>query len=330
VRNPRYWRAGLPYLDGVTFAVDEVGRNRVEHLQAGTLDVSAFSFDWDLASLDQAVAAQGPTPQLAVDRDPGDAEKTHIVFNTTRPPLNDLRVRQALAYATDPLDIARRNGWPLDRRAQGPLDPASPYFASAPYPTYNLDRARALVREYLSDTRVPNRPREIAFTLTAANIDNAFVTDLAEQWAKVGIKASITYVDVKQIVRLVVTGNHDASVFRYFASVDPDVLWHFFVNDTIVDGGISLNFAHLRSAALTDAMNQGRSTLDVRTRQVAYARAQQIMAEQLPMVWLQRTEWRIAHRPRVRDARNVTLPDGAPALPYMAGTYRLTETWLDR
>jgi ABC-type transport system substrate-binding protein len=294
------------------------------------MDVTPLSFDWDLAALDRTMAAQGPTPQLVVDRDPGDAEKTHVVFNTSRAPLNDLRVRQALAYATDVLAIARRNGWPLDRRAQGPLDPASPYFASAPYPTYNPEKARALIRDYLNDTRVPNRPRQIAFALTAANIDNAFITDLVDQWAQVGITASISYVDVKQIVRLVVTGNYDAAYFRYFASVDPDVLWHFFVSDTIVDGGISLNFSHLRNAALTDALNEGRSTLEVDRRRAAYARAQQILAAELPIVWLQRTEWRIARRPLVRDARNLTLPDGGPALPFMAGTQRLTETWLDR
>src|SRR6185503_11840943 len=99
--------------------------------------------------------------------DMGDAEKTAIAFNTTKPPLNDLRVRQAIAYATDIPDLATRNGWPLDRLAQGPLNPASPYFAPATYPGHDLERAKALVREYLNDPKVRNRPREITFTMLA-------------------------------------------------------------------------------------------------------------------------------------------------------------------
>jgi hypothetical protein len=97
-----------------------------------------------------------------------------------------------------------------------------------------------------------------------------------------------------------------------------------------VPGGISLNFAQVRDDDLTEAFNEGRSTLDPEVRRRAYERAQQILAEQMPYLWLQRTEWRVARRALVRDARNVTLPDGTAALPFLAGTHRLTETWLDR
>ena len=38
----------------------------------------------------------------------------------------------------------------------------------------------------------------------------------------------------------------------------------------------------------------------------------------------------MAATPHVRDAHNVTLPDGSAARPLNAGTLRLTETWIDR
>jgi hypothetical protein len=47
-------------------------------------------------------------------------------------------------------------------------------------------------------------------------------------------------------------------------------------------------------------------------------------------VWLSRSEWRVVTANRVRDARNVTLPDGGAAQPLTGGTHRLTETWVDR
>jgi ABC-type transport system substrate-binding protein len=90
-----------------------------------------------------------------------------------------------------------------------------------------------------------------------------------------------------------------------------------------------VNFAHFRSDALTAGFNAGRATLDPARRTQAYAQVEKVLADQVPYFWLNRLEWRMVAAPKVRDARNVTLPDGRPALPYVAGTYRLTETWID-
>jgi peptide/nickel transport system substrate-binding protein len=333
VKNQRYWRTGLPYLDAVDFVVEDQGRKRIERLQTGDMDATALSSLWELQTLDEVVARNTDSPQIAVEKDTGDAEKNAILFNTLKPPLNDVRVRQAIAYATDIPTIARDNGWPLDRLAQGPIEQASPYFSPANYPTYDLEKAKALLREYLNDSRVRNRPREVTFTITspvAANEGPGFVAQLVDQWAKAGIKAKVNYVDLKQSVRLAVLGEFETIVFRYFAAPDPDVFWHFFVSDTVADTGLSLNFARLRNPDITAGMNEGRSTTDVDARKKAYAKVQKGLAEQLPYLWMQRSEWRVASTPRVRAAHNVTLPDGSPAAPFLAGTYRLTETWLDR
>jgi ABC-type transport system substrate-binding protein len=328
VRNPRYWRAGLPYLDAVDFVVDESGHDRIAKLQTGQLDATAVSGIWDLRALDEAARAVGPGA-IVVEEDRGDAEKANVTFNTSRPPLNDIRVRQAIAYATDVPAIAARNGWPLDRIAQGPFDPASPYYSPAAYPPHDVNRARALLREYQADTKVRNRPRDIGFTVVAPAAHSEFVTQLVEQWGEAGIKVSIDYEDIKQAVRIAVLGQFDALIFRYFAAPDPDILWHFFVSDTVVNTGISLNFAHFRNDEITAGFNDGRANADVAVRKQAYARAQKALAEQLPYLWLQREEWRVATTPRVHDAHNVTLPGGRPAMPLLAGTHRLTETWLD-
>jgi hypothetical protein len=50
----------------------------------------------------------------------------------------------------------------------------------------------------------------------------------------------------------------------------------------------------------------------------------------MPYLWLQMTQWRIATTSKVHAAHNVTLPDGTKAMPYIAGTHRLTETWVEQ
>jgi peptide/nickel transport system substrate-binding protein len=329
VKNPRYWRKGLPYLDAVDFIIDEQGRTRIDKLAQGTLDITALTNIWDLRALDDELAREGPRPLIHVERDTGDAEKAQVTFNTSKAPLSDVRVRRAIAYATDVPAIAQRNGWPLNRLAQGPISPESPYFSPAPYPTHDVERAKALLKDYLSDPDVRGRSREIKFKVTAPAGGTEFATQLTEQWAQAGIKAQVEFVDMKQAVRFAVGGQFEALIFRYFAAPDPDILWHFFVNDTISDDGISLNFTHLHSDAITNGMNEGRASADPQRRKRAYAQVQKAFADEMPYLWLQRDEWRIATTSRVRAARNVSLPDGRAAMPYIAGTHRLTETWIE-
>ena len=149
-----------------------------------------------------------------------------------------------------------------------------------------------------------------------------------EQWGKAGIKARVTLADAKDIVRLAVFGEYDAMPLRYFANVDPDVLWHFFVGDSI--STISLNFARFADPDITAGLNEGRATADPAKRKQAYARVQNALARHMPYVWLSRSEWRIVSSDHVHEARNVTLPDGRSAQPILGGTHRLTETWIDR
>jgi peptide/nickel transport system substrate-binding protein len=330
VRNPRYWQPGQPYLDAVDFVVVPEGGVRLEMLEAGDLDATAVTSPPDIDALDRILSRDDRPPRITDAVDHSDAEKTTIVFNTTKAPFDDVRVRQAIGYATDMQAIAHQNRWPVDRIAQGPFNPASPYFSPAAYPIHDVDKARALVDEYLTDVRVLDRPAEITFTLVAPDIWRDLVNQLVAQWADAGIRATTAFTDVKSDMQLAVYGGFDAEVLSFFAAPDPDVLWHFLVSDTVSNTGTSLNLARLRDPDITAGMNEGRARPDDGARKAAYTRVQDAMARQLPYLWLQRERWRIATSLRVRDARNVTLPDRSAALPFLTGTHRLNETRFDR
>jgi peptide/nickel transport system substrate-binding protein len=327
VRNPQYWRTGLPYLDAVDFVVVPQGLDRLAMLQRGELDATAVTNYRDIRALEDIVARGGSASRVSREVDDTQAEKTVIAFNTTRAPLDDTRVRQAIGHATDVQDIARQGLWSPDRAARGPLDPDSPYFSPAPWPAFDPDRARTLVREYLADRRVPNRPNEVTFTLLTTEVWAELANALVAQWIRAGIRARVEYTGSKVELFLAARGGFEAVVLRHFAAPDPDVLWHYVVSDTVSDG-VSLNFTRLRSSTITTGMNEGRASSDDAARARAYAQVQEAMARQLPYLWLQREEWRIASAGRVRANRNVTVPDGRAARPFLAGTHRLTETWL--
>lgn len=91
----------------------------------------------------------------------------------------------------------------------------------------------------------------------------------------------------------------------------------------------AINFSRLRNEDITAGMNMGRASPDVEIRKLAYARVQAAFADQIPYLWMQRWRWSVVTTTRVHDAHNVTLPDGSPAMALVAGTHRLTETWIE-
>ena len=69
-----------------------------------------------------------------------------IQLNINRPPLNDRRVRQAIAYAIDRHQIARFIYLGMSVPASSPVLPSSPFFEpETDQMTYNEQRARALL-----------------------------------------------------------------------------------------------------------------------------------------------------------------------------------------
>lgn len=319
VKNPSYWRTGLPYLDAIDFKVVEDGDDRVAQLQNGSLDVAHASNISETTKLD----ALPKTGNIVVTHDPGPTEGTFVMFNTQKAPFDDVRVRQAVAYATDLKALAAANGWPEDRLADGPFAPNYPWYAKTDFPRNDLDKAKKLVDEYEAEKG------PIKFELSGP-FEIALLQQLSDQWTKAGIESTVSVLDFKTNVLYAVTGNFQALLFRYFAASDPDALWHFWTKETVAPApGISLNFAHLADDQIEEGLTTGRGSADPETRKKAYAKVQQRFTDLVPYVWLYRTDWVIAANSKVHNVKNVTLPDGQAASPYIAGVHRVTETWID-
>lgn len=96
-RFPGYFRAGLPHIDGFK-ALSLSPASTVNALSAGQvmLDFRGVS----PAEAERVVAARGDKVKV-FQADPAISLLFHVAVNTQKPPLNDVRVRQALALALD-------------------------------------------------------------------------------------------------------------------------------------------------------------------------------------------------------------------------------------
>jgi len=136
-RNPHYWDAAKVGLNGVKFFP-------IEH---ETTEDRAYR-DGQLHKTNQAPLAQVPTYKS--DRDDFRIDDAYIVYfyriNTTRPPLDDPRIRRALALAIDRQSIVD-NILRADQKPTTALSPPDKKYTPPNLVTFDVEKAKTLLAE---------------------------------------------------------------------------------------------------------------------------------------------------------------------------------------
>ncbi len=144
VKNPDYWRKDssgtqLPYLDEVLFKTIPDSSVRVSALQAGNINVTVTTRNDDIKKLtDMAKAGE-----IQIVASKGETDENMVLINTTKPPMDDIRVRQAMAYAIDRDALSAATSTDVSLRADGMFATDSKWYASTDYPNFDLDKAKA-------------------------------------------------------------------------------------------------------------------------------------------------------------------------------------------
>ena len=96
VRNPDYWKKGLPYLDAIEFRIIENRSTRILAFAAGDFDLT---FDIDITvPLVKEVMSQAPKA-ICILRSTGGS--SNLIVNPFAPPFDDAKVRRAMSLAID-------------------------------------------------------------------------------------------------------------------------------------------------------------------------------------------------------------------------------------
>jgi ABC-type transport system substrate-binding protein len=93
VKNPNYWKEGLPYLDAIKYVIVPEEAVRIMMIEAGEADRVINVNDFELARLDA-------NPNIKVRTTPS-TRQYYIILNNLRHPLDNVLVRKALNYAVD-------------------------------------------------------------------------------------------------------------------------------------------------------------------------------------------------------------------------------------
>lgn len=320
VRNPDYWRAdeGLPFLDAINFKVLPDQSVRRQAFEAGDIDgfISPADFDileWlDDDAVDVWIGTAG-------------ANEFMLLLNTALAPFDDLRVRRALAHAIDRQFLIDTFRSGLTAPADGPFNPSSKWYSESGYPEFDPAAAQALVDEYEAEVgpiEFELKVQPSPSTIEVAEVAISFLTD-------VGIDVTLSEIGPGQSASIGVADDFQAITWFQFGAPDPDRDYVFFHSS----GGL-LNWSNLVSADIDAGLDQARESDDFDVRYEGYARFQQALADELPIIWIDHLNGVEAAvtRPELNGIGTPgLLRDGTPSLAMTDGSFfAWSQVWLEQ
>ena len=305
--NKDYYVSGQPYLDGIRINVvpDESGLTAALRTKAA-----------DMAIITNANVARTLRAESGVTLSAKPSLSYNLLFvNTRRKPLDNLKVRQAIAYAIDRKAIIDAVAFG-EGEVTGPIAPALANYAlpTSQYPLYTRDVAKA--KQLLQEANVG----PVSFTMLTQTTEPAYAKDVAQlvqqQLAEIGVTMKIETLEFTQWVDRWLKADFDMAPGLNGGGPDPDFyVYRYFTNDG------NLNFVtSYQNPVSSDAIKTARATTDVAKRKELYTTAQKELVNGVPFIWL-----------FVGRDYNATLPTtkGFVHLPNGSVIY-LRQTWLDK
>lgn len=216
----------------------------------------------------------------------------YIGINCTRPPLNDARVRQAIAWAVDRSQLNRAIKFGQATALLGGHLPPN-HWAHAEftmYPKPDLDRARQLLASAGVESGL-----EIEM-LVDANVDDQVrgAEMVKQQLAQVGITVRVRGLEPSLFYQRLNDRDFDTTLVGWMGFVDPDE-W---VGELFHSNG-SFNQQGYANEQLDLFIEQAARRHDRTERLVLYDQIERIIAQQAPMVFLYVNPHTTALRDRV-------------------------------
>jgi peptide/nickel transport system substrate-binding protein len=274
-----YHVRGLPYLEGAAFRFLPDQAAQMAALAAGDIDVIGYAL-----SPENALKVKGDRNLRLIEG--RTTTEITVGLNNSRRPFSDVRVRRAIAHATNRREIVEGAMFGFGTPIGSHMSPGERYYVdtSDTYP-YDPERAKALLRE----AGLPN-----GFTATFSLPDRYPYERragelLAAQLARVGIQLRLEVVEWTQWLTRIFKG----------ADYDMTIIGH----SEPFDIGIYANpqyYFRYDNPEFRSLLEKGEATLDETERARVYADLQRILARDAVSTWLYSSPYLAATRANVR------------------------------
>ena len=291
---PLYNLEGPAYLEEFIYRIVPEEATRTAVLETGEVDIIDFVPAKDIERLqndDNVTVLLEATPGMP----------TVYLLNTEKPPLDDIRVRQALIYAIDREDFAETISYGTQQPAYGPLAKAT--FGYNPeveklYP-YDPEKAAALLDEagwVLNGTTRERNGQKLELDLLTIT-SNAQHEYLQAILAEIGITVNILTGTDAWWQEAGIRGEHHL-LSESVSGSDPSLLsWHFHSRNI----GTGFARTRFRDARLDELLDEGGVVTDPERRKEIYAEVQMIIMENALIIPLLEGSMSVAMNKRVKN-----------------------------
>lgn len=272
--NKAYWKPEDVKLDNLIFSISTDAAVRLQKLKAGECQVSGYPRPADIDVMKQDT-------NLRVLSQPG-FNLGFLAYNVTHPPLDQLKVRQALDMAIDKPAIIKAVYQSAGQLAQNALPPAQwSYDTRIKDAPHDVTKARALLKE--AGIKEGTTIDLWAMTVQRASNPNARMSAqmIQNDWAKIGIKANIVSYEWGEYIKRAKNGEHDTMIYGWTGdNGDPDNWLGVLYSCAAVKGS---NYAKWCDPAYDKLIQQAKLSSDRDERVKLYQQAQAILKQQVPI-----------------------------------------------
>ncbi|WP_183027915.1 ABC transporter substrate-binding protein [Variovorax sp. UMC13] len=305
-RNPDYWRAGLPYLDGVVFKFIPDAAARSVALASGEVHV-ALASNIPVSNLNQFADKK----KYRINTTDGAylASIQLAAVNVRKPALADKRVRQALMYALDREALLRVVYRGYGKVATSSIPSTVPAFHSAKGRQYPHDpkQAEALLDAAGLTRKADGKRLKLTLDYGSGSLEATRTGEFMKQaYGRVGIDLELRSSDAGVYLRRVFTdGDYDLFLTSLHNLPDPSLgVQRWYWSKNIAKGVPWSNGSGYANPELDRVMEAAAVELDPAKRRALIDQWQAIVQEEVPILDLIELDWTTVSSTRYRKARS--------------------------
>jgi len=327
-KNPNYWNAPYPYLDAIEFRPIPDAINRRDALVSGTIDILHSANGQTI--YDSRNTTDYSTTEIT---EYGEVGYTLLHVTQEGSPLNDQRVRCAMAYATDEPGLIEAIGAGVGQQASGPFSPTQVgYLEDTGFPmAQDMEKAKELIAAYKAE-----HPGKLTIALaTTQDSTNLTIAQYQQQWwEEAGFdEVTIDQIDQAQYILTAVMGNFQTFQWRNHGGFDLDqqyIWWHSASAAPV--GQLGLNFGRIKDSKLDALLDENRASNDPARKKEIAEEVNRLFGEQCYDLWGSYTVWAIMHKNTVHGVEPITLPDGKKSAygAGIGGTFYVMGLWTEQ
>lgn len=270
----KFYKPGFPKVKGIKFVVYADENLRFAALQSGDVDMIEY-VPW------QSMSAVEADPRLKLDSVEGPF--MDILFNGTKPPFNDPRVRRAIAHAVKRDDIVKAAFFGRGKPLEGlPIVEGTPWYDKELAHGWNYDPARA--KALLAEAGFANGFQSTLLATSQFGMHKDTAEVVQQHLAAIGIQCELQLPDWSTRVSRGTRGQYDMAIHGVSSdNNDPDGLTVVLDTSLSPTHGRSFKVDAPRTIA---ALAKGRSEFDQAKRVEIYKEMQRAALEEVPLVGL--------------------------------------------